>query len=172
MAEQTSHEQKQPEQTEQKRATINLRQAMQALPPSLQAEVLKRFGTALLALLITIVMVCIFRDWTYFGGLLIVLLAIYLALDIIWKYTEGKIHVARMIVCKATPVWHNKNQVDVILRDATIENLLVQEVETYKFQLSVSRRERGSITAGTVMNIYVSESAPHAVLTYDILGEI
>lgn len=172
MAEQTLNEQEHqvhPEETPEK---MSLRKAIQILPSPLQTEVLKRFGTALLALLVTIVMVCMFRDWTYCGGLIISLLAVYLGLDIIWKYVEGKIHMARMVVCKAMPVWHNKNQVDVILRDASIENLLVKEIETYKFQIGVSRRNRGTITAGTVMDVYVSESAPHAVLAYEILGEI
>lgn len=148
---------------------ISFRQAFGSLPPVLMTTVMKRFGIAAIVLILTIVMLFVSKDVMICAGFLLALLAAYLGLDIIWKYADDKILVARMRVCKATVA--RKGQVRVILRDAQITNVVAQDFETYKYSISIAAKEdRENITEGTIMDIYICQNAPNAVLAYEILG--
>lgn len=150
---------------------LGFRQALAMLPRVLMTEVLKRFGAALLVLLLTVAMLLLSKDAMYSIGFILVLVIAYLGLDIVWKYGDNKILVARMIVCKATRSIRQRDRFHVILRDASIQDLVGQDYETYKYDLTVAARDRETLSAGTILDIYISESAPHAILAYEILGE-
>lgn len=156
---------------EQKMEKLTFRQAISQLPQILMHEVIKRLGTAVIVTLVTIAMIILTKDWMYAVGFLLALLATYLGLDIIWKFGEGKILVARMLVCKSNRSLRQRNKYHVILRDASIEDLAGKEIDTFKYDLTVSARDIGNITTGTILDIFISEAAPHAILAYEILGE-
>lgn len=150
---------------------LGFRQTLAVLPRVLMAEVLKRFGAALLILLLAVAMLFLSKDAMYSIGFILALVFAYLGLDIIWKYGDNKILVARMIVCKANRSIRQRDRFHVILRDASIQDLVGQDYETYKYDLTVAARDRDAISAGTILDVYISENAPHAILAYEILGE-
>ena len=147
-------------------------EALQQLPRVLLLEVLKRVGTFFVTLLLTIFMLCIEQDWMYCIGFVISLCVLYLSLDIVIKYRNGQIYVARMIVSKTQKNWRRKSRIRTILRSANIKDVTSQEiVETYQYDLPVTLRNKGMITPGTVLDIYFYESSPHTILAYEVLGE-
>lgn len=150
---------------------LGFRQTLAMLPRVLMAEVIKRFGAALLVLLLTVTMLLLSKDVMYSVGFILVLVLAYLGLDIVWKYSDNKILVARMIVCKATRSIRHRDRYHVILRDASIQDLVGQDYETFKYDLTVAVRDRETLSSGTILDIYISESAPHAILAYEVLGE-
>lgn len=141
------------------------------LPAVLQKEVLKRIGGAAILLISTVIVLITTKEWLNCFGFLFALFLAYLGIDIIQKFKNGKIMVARMVVSKARK-WRKSGRIHVILRDASITDITTQEVQTYSCQISASLKDRFYITSGTVLNIYVSESSPNAVLAYEILGEL
>ena len=151
---------------------IPFREALALLPRVLMTEVVKRIGTALLVAFATLLMVIISKDWMYAAGFVLALLVGYLGLDIIWKFSKGKILVARMLVCKSTRAIRYRNKYHVILRDATIEDVSGVNVDdTFRYDIVVSPRDNGNITSGTILDIYIAENAPNSILAYEILGE-
>lgn len=148
---------------------LNFRQAIAQLPEVLMTIVLKRFGLAAAALVITLVMFFITKDWYCFGGLILSLMAVYLGLDIIWKFGDDKIMVARIIVCKVYR--RRKGQLHVIIRDANVQDIVKEDFETFRVVINANIKDRDNIIPGTVMNIFFTENAPGTVLTYEILGD-
>ena len=150
----------------------SLRQAITMLPRVLMVEVLKRLAAAILVFILSIVMVAVSHDWMYCVGFLIAVLAAYLAFDIIWNFRDGKIQAYKMVVCKASLSKRHRDKVHVTLRQAEVKDLIGTDYETYKFDISASNRDRENITTDTLLNIYISETAPHSILAYEILGEV
>lgn len=149
---------------------MTFRQAIAQLPEILMVVALKRFGIAAMAFLATLVMLFISKDWYCCGGFLISLLAVYLGLDIIWKFAENKILIARTVVCKVHR--GRKGQLHVTLRDANVQDIVKENFETIKVDINANARDRDNIIPGTVMDIYFCESAPNAIIAYELLGDI
>lgn len=148
---------------------LTFRQAYAELPSVLMAAVVKRLILGVAVLLLTIVALFVTKDLTCCAGFLVALLAFYLALDIVWKYAEEKIMVARMYVCKSSI--RRKGQLDVILRDATIQDIVAQDFDTFKYRIStVSKADVENITAGTIIDIYFFKNATDNIIAYEILG--
>lgn len=156
----------------EKAEKLSLRAVLQQLPPTLMTQTLKRFGSAALMVALITIMALLAKDWHYCLGYIVALFAAYSGMDIIWKYGEGKIHAVRMVLCKAYRQVLRKNQIVIILRDASVSNLTTQEFETYKYSIEVPAREQPMLTPGTVLNVYICETAPNNILAYEILGEM
>ena len=149
---------------------LNLLTVLSVMPTVLRRVVLSRFAVSVVTVATVCMMIALTKDWNYSIAILLALFAAYLGFDILWKYAEGKIFVARMVVCKTSKPW--RRRFHLTLRPAAIENIKTEEFETYQFTVSPSRREIGNITAGTLMDIYFTEDAPNNILAYMILGEV
>lgn len=148
---------------------LNFRQSIAQLPEVLMTVVLRRFGLAAIALAITLIMFFITKDWYCFGGFLLSLMAAYLGLDIIWKFGDDKIMVARIVVCKVHR--KRKGQLHVIIRDANVQDIVKEDFDTVRVIINANIKDRDNIIPGTVMDIFFMENAPGTVLTYEILGD-
>lgn len=160
----------QKENTQYSTKHLKLRELWIGLPSVLQRLVIERLAGALLCVVLMIAMVALSGDWGYSVIALIGLLLAYMGFDILWKYAEGKIFAARMVVCKANRRFLKKG-LKLTMRPAIVENVRTEEFETYEFTVSPAMRDAGDITAGTVMEIYITEDAPTNILAYMIMGE-
>jgi hypothetical protein len=151
---------------------LTFREAMATLPRVLMVEVLKRFAVAFAVLVVTLIALFVSKDWMICAGFLLMLVAAYLGLDIIWKHGDGKLLVAKMIICKASRAIGKRDKYHLILRDASIQNLVGQDYDTVKVDIIVAARDHDNITNGTILNIYFNKDAPTTVLAYEILGEV
>lgn len=148
---------------------ISFRQVFASLPPVLMTVMLKRLYLGIGVFVLTIVAIFVLKDTLCLVGFLISLLSLYMALNIVWEYGDDKIRVARMYVCKSSR--RRKGQVEVILRDASITNIVAQDFETYKYTISTaSKADFENIEAGTIMDVYISITNPNAIIGYEILG--
>lgn len=148
---------------------LTFRQAYASLPSVLMTLVIKRILLGVAILILTVIVLFVMRDIMCCVGFLIALLSFYLALDIIWKYGEDKIMVARMYVCKSSR--KRKGQLDVILRDAAVTDIVAQDFDTYKYTITAATKaDIGNIDAGTIMDIYIFTNNPNAIIAYEILG--
>ena len=138
------------------------------LPPALKAEFWKRIAGAAVALIATVIILSITKDWTSCIGFLFTGFFTYMALNIVWRFAAGQLMVARVVVSKAKR--HKNGRISVILRPAD-SDLTTGDVQTFSCDLFANLKNRYFITAGTVLNIYFYENTPHSIVAYDILGE-
>lgn len=158
------------ETSNQQKETLSFRATMAQMPYALIRLAISRFAaSATLAIAITIMWV-LTKDWHYSIGYIISLFAAYVGMDIIWKYGDNRIQQQRMVICKVTRGL--KNQVHLILRDASTTDLLNEEVAPKTYTIQMSKKDQTMVCPGTVMNIFISETSPNTILAYEILGEI
>ena len=138
------------------------------MPSVLSKIVLKRIGLALVMLIITTISLFFTKDATYIMGYVITLLALCSGISPVWQFGNGKIMVARMIVCKVNRA--GRKQIHVIMREAAVENVIEGVYDTFQYDITVDRYDKENFAEGTVVDIYFTQSEPNKVLAYEILG--
>lgn len=154
--------------SEENAQKLSFQQSLKLLPPVLLNEVITRFGAAALMGFGTIVMLCVSKERSWAGCILIALFPLYSAMDIVWSFASNKLLVARVVICKSRK--NRRGQIDMIVRDASVTDLTAEEVETCRIRINAKRYDRGLITSGTILDIYIKEGSPNLALAYKIIG--
>lgn len=163
-------EQKNEKEGQERKYTF--REVFSLMPHPLTSLVVKQMAFAVCILLLSVVMLITSKQWFFCSGVLIALLFSYMGLNVVWKYADNKIFCQRMVICKAKAV--GKQRFYLLLRDAqyTKEQLLTEDIPVMKSYLTVSGKDKGSMTEGTIMDVYAYESSPYNIMAWEIIGSI
>lgn len=140
------------------------------MPDPLRKKVFTQVCSAICVFGVTVLAIVYTNDMMCCVGFLLSLVVLYIGLDIVWKWSERKIEYFRARVYKAKT--HGNGMVRIMVRDATISDadIPTTDFQTFTYSIPVTRKMKGLITEGTILDIYLNPANPNVVITYEIIG--
>lgn len=154
----------------QKKDKVSFIDTLNTMPEPLRNKALKQFGSSICLLGITILAIIYTSDITCCIGFLLSLIVLYTGLDIVWKWADEKIELFRVKVYKSKSM--RNGMINIMVRDATIsdEDILTTDFKTFSYTIPVSKKTKGLINEGTILDIYLNPANPTLAVTYEIVG--
>lgn len=146
-----------------------LLQQINALPATLKRKFLGFAFAGLLVGVVVIAMLLYFGDPRIFVGLLALVYLAYLALDIVWAYTEGKIR-QRQLLCFNAVKHPVLNCLHVYFQEYGAEKL--SEDAVFEFYIPNTKKNRQLFTKGTVIEAFFRPDTPYELMAWSVLGTI
>ena len=146
--------------------SISLRESIQTLPVPLADKFLKYTLAAILFLVLVIIMLFISKSVIYIWGLIFPVFFSYLALSLVWDWTEGKIICQKMLCIKS----QRKSGEQLYLIMKVLDSDPEQQDQILKFNIPVAKKDAELFTNDTILLVYYNPKHVGEMTAWEIVG--